>query len=137
MTHLRAASEASDANRSPARNPLATFWSVETGRVLLDVIAGDAQQCSATKLYIGLVNASDIPKLARLMSDGKRIAHVHIDDPTSGHVVYDLDGVLVTGKRIPPSAAQPTFTLRFAAISVTGCGKRQLPAQPGIETHAG
>lgn len=106
----------------------ATLSSDQTGRVLLCEISGNAHQCSVTRLYIGLANSSDVSMFVRMMSEGRRVAHVHIDDPTSGHMVYDLDGVTVTGKRLPPSVSQPTFTLRFAAISVTGCGHRQLPA---------
>lgn len=30
-------------------------------------------------------------KLARIMSEGEGIAHVHIGDRTSEHAVYDLD----------------------------------------------
>jgi len=117
----------------PSAHAPATFWSAETGRILVNEITGTGWICSTNRLYIGLANASDGPKLVRMMSDRKTITHVHIDDPTSGHMVYDLDGVFVTGERLPPSVTEPTFTLRFAAISVTGCGKRRLSALLGIE----
>lgn len=67
-----------------------------------------------------------MPKLMRLISSRRTLAHVHIDDPTSGHMIYDLEGAVVTGKQVPPAVSQPTFTLKFKAISVTGCGRRIL-----------
>lgn len=108
----------------PAAGPNATLSSTETGRIPVDFIAGDAQQCQATRLYVGLVDKADAPKLTRLMSAKRAMKHVHIDDPTSGHMIYDLDGVVVTGKHMTGEST-PTFTLRFASISVTGCGFRR------------
>jgi len=123
---MLAQSEAPESSRWPAGNPPATFWSLETGPISLDAIGGNAHQCSATKLYVGLAKSSDVPKFVRLISTGRTLAHVHIDDPTSGHMIYDLERVVVTGKSVPPAVPQPTFTLQFGAISVTGCGRRIL-----------
>jgi hypothetical protein len=102
------------------------------GRVSLDFISGNAQICDTTKLFVGLVDGSAVPKFARLMSPRRTLAHVHIDDPTGGHIVYDLDAVVITGERLPPAVPQPTFTLTFGGITVTGCGqRREVGERPG------
>jgi len=36
----------------------------------------------------------------------RTLPHVHIDDPTGGHIVYDLEGVSVIGERLPPSVTR-------------------------------
>jgi hypothetical protein len=111
--------------------PPATFSSAETGRILLRGIGGNAWICRTTRLYVGLANDVDEPKLTRLIDEHRKIAHVHIDDPSSGHMVYDLYGVTVTGKSMPPASALVTFTLRFDTLDVTGCNRPPGPFSRG------
>ena len=71
-------------------NPPATFWSRETGPVMLNMIAGDAHPCFAKKLYIGLANSSDVSKFVKLIRSHRMLDTAKIDDPTSGHMIYTL-----------------------------------------------
>lgn len=125
-TAEHAASASIRATYAPVSPPEATFWSAETGRILVDSISGDAELCRVSKLYVTLANAGQAPMFERLITSGRSLAHVHIDDPTSGRMVYDLDGVVIAGKSTPFGPARPTFTLRFDGIAVTGCDKRRL-----------
>jgi hypothetical protein len=54
---------------------------------------------------------------------------VTIDDPTSGHQVYKLRGVIATGKSIG-GAYSPLITLKFATMTVTGCGPHRYSVSP-------
>jgi len=87
----------------------------------LETIQGNAQQCSATKLYIGLADPSDLGLFVRLIKSHQVLDSVTIDDPTSGHQVYKLRGVIATGKTVG-EFSYPLITMEFAKMTVTGCG---------------
>jgi hypothetical protein len=97
----------------------AIFSSKTTGRVRLNGIAGNGHQCSATKLFIGLADRSDLPMFVKLIQTHQVLDSVMIDDPTSGHQVYKMRGVVATGKSIGP-----LITLKFTTMNVTGCPPR-------------
>lgn len=101
--------------------PPATFSSKITGSVLLDGISGNTHPCRATRLYISLVKPSDLGKFVKLMNSHQVLDAAKIDDPTSGHMIYRLRGVRVTGKMMPPTTSAPQITLEFASLTRTGC----------------
>jgi hypothetical protein len=107
------------AGQSSYVQPYAIFSSKTTGRVRLNGIAGNGHQCSATKLFIGLADRSDIPMFVRLIQTHRVLDYVTIDDPTSGHQVYNLRGVIATGK-----STGPLIALKFTTMNVTGCPPR-------------
>ena len=102
-------------------HPYAILTSKTTGRVRLDTIMGNGHQCSATKLFIGLADPSDLPMFVRLIQTHRVVDSVMIDDPTSGHQVYKLRGVIATGKTLPPASTSPLITLEFSMMNVSGC----------------
>jgi hypothetical protein len=106
------------------------FSSTTTGSVILAGIYGDTHQCRVRKLYIEVVNPSDLAKFTRLITSHSVLDAATIDDPSGGHTVYKLRGVLATGKTMP--AQYPRITLEFARIEITGCGpERSIPAPYG------
>jgi hypothetical protein len=52
-----------------------------------------------------------------------------IDDPTSGHMIYTLRGVLVTGKRTSGYSG-PIVTLKVARLTLNDCGPHKTVQAP-------
>src|SRR4029077_7652729 len=98
----------------------AIWTSKATGPIRLISISGNPQQCRATKLFIGLADSSDLRTFEKLIVSRRMLDAVMIDDPTSGHHVYKLRGVIATGKNTG-SFSYPVITLEFAKMAVTGC----------------
>jgi hypothetical protein len=109
----------------------AIFSSKTTGRIRLDDIRGNAHQCRATKLFIGLADRSDLSLFVRLTKSHQVLDSVTIDDPTSGHQVYKLHGVIATGKTIR-SPYSPLIALEFTKMTVTGCDPSKSSVAPVI-----
>lgn len=55
----------------------------------------------------------------KLIQTRQVLDYVTIDDPTSGHQVYKMRGVVATGK-----STGPLITLKFITMNVTGCPPR-------------
>ena len=112
-----------DMNQGGYWNQPATFWSRETGPVLLNSIGGDRPNpCVVTKLYISLVNSSDVGKFVSLIETHRKLPTAKIDDPTSGHMIYTLHDILVTGKTMPPVRSYPQITLQVGSMTINKCG---------------
>jgi hypothetical protein len=111
-------------------HPYAILTSKTTGRVRLDTIMGNGHQCSATKLFIGLADSTDLPMFVRLIQSHRVVDSIMIDDPTSGHQVYKLRGVIATGKTLPPVSTSPLITLEFASMHVSGCDRARPSSVP-------
>jgi hypothetical protein len=110
--------------------PQATFWSQATGQVLLNEIGGDTMDpCRAEKLYISLVKSSDLGKFVKLIKEHRILPIAKIDDPTSGHTIYTLHGVLATGKRTS-ALSGPIVTLKVASLTLNDCGPRKTLQAP-------
>jgi hypothetical protein len=116
-----------DANtaQSACVQSYAIFSSKKTGRVRLNNIVGNGHQCSATKLFIGLADRSDLPMFVKLIQSHQVLDSAMIDDPTSGHQVYKLRGVVATGK-----SEGPLITLVFTTMNVTGCDQARPSSVP-------
>lgn len=85
--------------------------------------------CRATKLLIGLADRSDLSLFVRLIKSHQVLDSVTIDDPTSGHQVYKMRGVIATGKTVEEYAS-PLISLKFAKMTVTGCGPHKYMVSP-------
>jgi hypothetical protein len=109
--------------QSAYTHPYAIFSSKTTGRVRLNNMLGNGHPCRATKLFIGLADRSDLPTFVKLIHTHQVLDAVLIDDPTSGHQVYKLRGVVATGKTLPPVSTSPLITLEFAKMNVSGCDR--------------
>jgi hypothetical protein len=102
--------------------PPPIFSSSTTGAVVLAGIYGDTHQCRVRRLYIEVVKSSDVAKFVSLIESHRILDAATIDDPSSGHMVYKLRGVLATGKTMPPISQYPRITLEFAKIKLSDCG---------------
>jgi len=111
-------------------HPDANFSSMATGSIRLNEILSNLHICRATKLYIGLADQSDLPLFVRLITSHRELDSVTIDDPTTGHQVYKLRGVIATGKTLPPASTSPLITLEFTKMDVSGCDRKPPSSVP-------
>jgi len=113
-------SSAAGVGQSTYVQQFAIWTEKATGRIRLISMSGNTQQCRTTKLFVGLADPADLGVFVKLKKTHKVLDSVVIDDPTSGHQIYKLRGVIATGKSTS-NFSNPVITLEFNRMTVTGC----------------